>query len=155
MQNNVVKIIHQKFEAEYGFKLPNNPDINKRIQQVSYEIVQKLSTTSGVKVNIPFLYADSSGPKHLEFDLTREQVENFDLFSHEKIIGKNASSSFINNVHNRNSKESDPDNYLKSVMQQRENEKKSEKKSNSLFFLIIVLILGVLLFAAIQIFNIF
>lgn len=155
MQNDIVKIIHQKFEDIHGVKIPNDSKINQRIFEVAQKALRELNNFGEAEINIPFLVSDKNGPKHLMTTITNDEVENFKLFSQVKSNSNNEQTTFINNIHNQNSKESSTENYIQSVMRLREKEKRSEKKSNILFFFIIILILVVVFYIAIQFFNLF
>jgi len=163
MHNKIIQIIHDRFEQANGYKLPNDNAINKRIYDAAKKSIAELYQDGTASINIPFIIADKSGPKHLMVSITREEVESFNLISDQPrqrrsvntASKRNKSSSFLNNVHKSSSNESDPGNYMKSVMQKNEKEKRSEKKSNAIFFIIFILILGMLFFSAFHFFNIF
>ncbi|MBN2664289.1 MAG: Hsp70 family protein [Bacteroidales bacterium] len=155
MQNNIVKILYQRFESLYGFSLPNNPTVHKRINEAARKAIVDINKNGTANVNIPFIHADKNGPKHLMTLIKKDEVENFNIFAQTHQTSNNSSSTFINNVHNNSSQESDPTNYLKSIMLKRDKEKRSENKSSTLFLLILILILGGLFFAASQIFGLF
>lgn len=155
MQNIIVKLLYQRFESLYGFSLPNNPTVHKRINEAARKAIVEINSTGKANVNIPFIYTDKSGPKHLMTVIKKDELENFKMFSQVHQSSNNSSSAFINNVHNNSSRESDPNNYLKSIMLKRDKDKRSEKQSSSLLFFIVIIFLIGLFYAASQIFGIF
>jgi len=63
------------------FKKKNNVDLSQdkfalqRIKEASEKAKKELSFSFETKINLPFLYSDSSGSKHLKKKLTREKLE--------------------------------------------------------------------------------
>lgn len=64
------------------FKKENNIDLsgNKEAMQRLYEAAEKakieLSGTKRTNINLPFIYSDEKGPKHINIDMTRAELEN-------------------------------------------------------------------------------
>ncbi|MBN2891573.1 MAG: Hsp70 family protein [Bacteroidales bacterium] len=154
MQNRIVEIIYSKFEYENGYKLPVDMNVNKRVQEVAKKAVEDLNRLGKADINLPFIFADEQGPKHIAFSIDKSEIENYDLFRNQTQHNKNEQSRFLNNVHNQKSNDIDPDSYIKSLMQQRSGKKKFEKKSSSLFVGIVILILLGLILAVAMVFNI-
>ena len=47
----------------------------QRIREAAEKAKVELSTMAKTSINLPFIAADETGPKHLEMDLTRSQFE--------------------------------------------------------------------------------
>lgn len=155
MQNIIVKLLYQRFESLYGFSLPNNPTVHKRINEAARKAIREISKDGKANINIPFIYADKNGTKDLITVVKKDELENFKMFRQVHQSSNNSSSAFINNVHKNNSRESDPNHYLKSIMLKRAKDKRSEKQSSTLLFIIVIVFLIGLFYAVSQIFGVF
>ena len=63
------------FKDESGVDLRHDPLALQRLKEASERAKQELSSAEATDVNLPFIVADDSGPKHLAVELTREQLE--------------------------------------------------------------------------------
>jgi molecular chaperone DnaK len=64
-----------EFNAETGIDLREDKMVIQRIKEAAEKAKIELSSTQQTEVNLPFLTADSSGPKHLILSLTRSKFE--------------------------------------------------------------------------------
>jgi len=64
-----------EFQRENGIDLRKDPMALQRLREAAEKAKQELSTTMETEINLPFVTADASGPKHLNVSLTRERFE--------------------------------------------------------------------------------
>src|SRR6195256_1239154 len=74
--------IVNEFKKESGIDLTKQPDAIQRIKEESEKAKIALSSTQEYEINLPFITADASGPKHIQKRLTRSKLEQLcdDLF---------------------------------------------------------------------------
>ena len=65
--------IIDKFKKEEGVDLSNDKMALQRIREAAEKAKIELSGTQSTNINLPFITADSSGPKHLNFNLNRSE----------------------------------------------------------------------------------
>ena len=63
------------FRKEYGIDLRKDPMALQRLKEEAEKAKIALSSTQSVDINLPFITADASGPKHLNVQLTRAKME--------------------------------------------------------------------------------
>ena len=73
--NLIVNYLLDTFKSESGIDLRNDPAAMQRIKDEAEKAKKELSSTSQVEINLPFITADASGPKHFECTLTRAKLE--------------------------------------------------------------------------------
>ncbi|HFC11807.1 MAG TPA: molecular chaperone DnaK, partial [Anaerolineae bacterium] len=64
-----------QFKAENGIDLRNDNQALQRLRESAEKAKIELSTTMQTELNLPFITADASGPKHLNITLTRAKFE--------------------------------------------------------------------------------
>jgi molecular chaperone DnaK len=64
------------FNKEQGINLRNDPLALQRLREAAEKAKIELSTTQQTDVNLPYITADASGPKHLNIKLTRAKLES-------------------------------------------------------------------------------
>ncbi|MEA2062722.1 MAG: molecular chaperone DnaK [Gemmatimonadota bacterium] len=64
-----------EFKKEQGIDLSKDPMALQRLKEAAEKAKCELSTTTTTDLNLPFITADSSGPKHLNLQLTRARLE--------------------------------------------------------------------------------
>src|SRR5213596_1235130 len=71
-----------EFKKDTGIDLTKQPDAIQRIKEESEKAKIALSSTQEYEINLPFITADASGPKHIQKKLTRSKLEQLcdDLF---------------------------------------------------------------------------
>lgn len=72
----VVEMLAGEFKNEHGVNLLDDLVAWQRLRDAAEKAKIDLSTAREVEINLPFIHADDSGPKHLQFNLTRTQLEN-------------------------------------------------------------------------------
>src|SRR5437660_6335402 len=74
--------IINEFKKETGIDLSKQPDAVQRIKEEAEKAKIALSSTQEYEINLPFITADASGPKHIQKKLTRSKMEQLcdDLF---------------------------------------------------------------------------
>ncbi|MFQ5400028.1 MAG: molecular chaperone DnaK [Anaerolineae bacterium] len=65
----------EQFKMEQGIDLRNDPQALQRLREASEKAKIELSTTMQTELNLPYITADASGPKHLNLTLTRAKFE--------------------------------------------------------------------------------
>ncbi|AHF96631.1 MAG: molecular chaperone DnaK [Desulfurella sp.] len=64
-----------EFKKEHGIDLRNDPMALQRLKEASEKAKIELSSSLETEVNLPFITADASGPKHLVIKITRAKFE--------------------------------------------------------------------------------
>src|SRR5437762_3662162 len=80
--NRIMDWILDEFRKEHGMDLRKQPDALQRIKEESEKAKIALSSSQVYEINLPFITADASGPKHISMKLTRAKMEQLcdDLF---------------------------------------------------------------------------
>src|SRR5829696_3281457 len=80
--NRVMDWILDEFKKQQGMDLRNQPDALQRIREEAEKGKIALSSSQQYDINLPFITADASGPKHISAKLTRAKMEQLcdDLF---------------------------------------------------------------------------
>ncbi len=71
----VIDYIADEFQKEQGINLRNDRQSLQRLKEAAEKAKIELSTTIQSEINLPYVTADSSGPKHLVMTLTRSKLE--------------------------------------------------------------------------------
>ncbi len=71
----IVDYLIQQFQTETGIDLRRDNMALQRLKESAERAKHELSSVSQTDVNLPFIAADASGPKHLNLGLTRERLE--------------------------------------------------------------------------------
>ena len=64
-----------KFQQENGVDLRKDPMALQRLKEAAENAKKELSSAQQTQINLPFITADASGPKHLDYTLTRAEFE--------------------------------------------------------------------------------
>ncbi len=72
----IVEWILEEFKKQHGIDLRNDRQAMQRIREAAERAKCELSTRLETTISLPFIYADSSGPKHIELTLTRAKLES-------------------------------------------------------------------------------
>ncbi len=75
MDNATVDYLVSEFKKEYGIDLKNDKMAMQRLREAAEKAKIELSTTLTTDINLPFLTADASGPKHFTHSITRAKLE--------------------------------------------------------------------------------
>src|SRR5207247_5399564 len=78
----VMDWIVSEFKKDSGIDLTKQPDAIQRIKEEAEKAKIALSSSQEYEINLPFITADASGPKHIQKKLTRSKLEQLtdDLF---------------------------------------------------------------------------
>src|SRR6476660_6681735 len=89
--NRIMDWILDEFKKEQGMDLRKQPDAMQRIKEEAEKAKIALSSTQSYDINLPFITADASGPKHISAKLTRAKMEQLcdDLFERTIVPVKN------------------------------------------------------------------
>src|SRR5476651_1529356 len=71
----LVSYLADEFQKEQGINLRNDKLALQRLKEASEKAKIELSSTTQTEINLPFITADASGPKHLTMKLTRAKFE--------------------------------------------------------------------------------
>src|SRR5690606_32291522 len=71
----IVDWIADKFLQEQGIDLRNDRPALQRLKEAAENAKKELSTKLESEINLPYITADASGPKHLQMTLTRSKLE--------------------------------------------------------------------------------
>ena len=74
--NRLIEYLAEQFKKESGIDLHTDPLALQRLKEGAEKAKIELSSTSQTDVNLPYITADSSGPKHLNIKLTRAKLES-------------------------------------------------------------------------------
>ncbi len=82
----IIDWLVQNFKKDYGIDLTQDRMALQRLKEAAEKAKIELSSTQQTDINLPFITADSSGPKHLQYSLTRAKLEQMmgDLFDRTK-----------------------------------------------------------------------
>ncbi len=83
----VIEYLTQEFERESGVDITHDPLAMQRLKEAAEKAKIELSTGQQTEVNLPYITADASGPKHLNIKLTRAKLESLVEELIEKTIG--------------------------------------------------------------------
>ena len=67
--------VADQFKKEQGIDLRKDTMALQRLQEACEKAKKELSTAQSTDINLPFITADASGPKHLQMTITRAQFE--------------------------------------------------------------------------------
>jgi|TARA_R110000803_G_scaffold7362_2_gene23705 molecular chaperone DnaK len=73
--NVIVDFLKSEYKSQNGFDLSNDPIAIQRLRDSAEKAKIELSSTAETEINLPYLSADSTGPKHLVTKLTRAKFE--------------------------------------------------------------------------------
>jgi molecular chaperone DnaK len=71
----VIDWLADKFKGDHGVDLRQDKMALQRLKEAAEKAKMELSTTQTTNINLPFITADQSGPKHLEYELTRSEFQ--------------------------------------------------------------------------------
>jgi molecular chaperone DnaK len=71
----IVNWIADEFKRDQGIDLRNDKMALQRLREEAEKAKMELSTTMETEINLPFITADASGPKHLQMKLSRAKLE--------------------------------------------------------------------------------
>ncbi len=72
----IVDFLADEFKKEQGIDLKSDKLALQRLKEEAEKAKKELSSASSYEVNLPFITADATGPKHLNIKLTRAKLES-------------------------------------------------------------------------------
>ncbi|UCB56120.1 MAG: molecular chaperone DnaK [Thiotrichales bacterium] len=72
----MIDYLADEFKKDNGFDLHNDPLALQRLKEAAEKAKIELSSTTQTDVNLPYITADASGPKHLNIKVTRAKLES-------------------------------------------------------------------------------
>lgn len=72
----LIEYLSAEFKADSGVDLSGDPLAMQRLKEAAEKAKIELSSSSQTEVNLPYITADASGPKHLVVKLTRAKLES-------------------------------------------------------------------------------
>lgn len=72
----LIDYLADEFKREQGFDLHNDPLALQRLKEAAEKAKIELSTSQQTEVNLPYITADQTGPKHLNIKVTRAKLES-------------------------------------------------------------------------------
>ena len=80
--NKVMDYIAETFKAENGIDLRNDKMALQRLKEAAEKAKIELSSSMQTNINLPFITADATGPKHIDLNLTRAK---FNELTHDLV----------------------------------------------------------------------
>ncbi len=75
LDQRVIEWMADEFKKQYGIDLTKDRMALQRLKEAAEKAKCELSTTMQTSINLPFITADSSGPRHLDLTLSRAKLE--------------------------------------------------------------------------------
>ena len=72
----IIDFLVETFRKEQGFDLRNDPLALQRLKEAAEKAKIELSSSQQTDINLPYITADQTGPKHLNVKLTRAKLES-------------------------------------------------------------------------------
>ncbi len=72
----IIEYLVAEFKKDQGFDLHNDPLALQRLKEGAEKAKIELSSSQQTDINLPYITADASGPKHLNIKLTRAKLES-------------------------------------------------------------------------------
>lgn len=72
----IVEFLMEEFKKESGMDISKDRQALQRLRDAAEKAKIELSTTTETEISIPYLTADSAGPKHLQLKLSRSKLES-------------------------------------------------------------------------------
>ena len=82
----IINWLIDEFKSEQGIDLSGDPMAMQRLKEEAEKAKMSLSSSQSTEINLPFITADASGPKHLNVTLSRSKLEQIcdDLYARTK-----------------------------------------------------------------------
>ncbi len=83
----IIDWVCDEYKREQGIDLKQDKMALQRLKEAAEKAKSELSTVQQTEINLPFITADASGPKHLSMTLTRAKLEQLVMDLVEKSLG--------------------------------------------------------------------
>ncbi|MFQ5821958.1 MAG: Hsp70 family protein, partial [Candidatus Heimdallarchaeota archaeon] len=87
MDNALVDYLANEFKQEHGIDLRQDKTAAQRLREAAEKAKIELSTIKSTEINLPYISADASGPKHLNMTLTRSTLERIVRPTVDRCVG--------------------------------------------------------------------
>lgn len=74
--SRLINYLVEEFKREQGFDLKNDPLAMQRLKEAAEKAKIELSSAQQTDINLPYITADATGPKHLNIKVTRAKLES-------------------------------------------------------------------------------
>ena len=74
--NRLINFLVKEFQKDQNFDLTKDPLAMQRVKEAAEKAKIELSSTQQTDINLPYITADASGPKHLNIKVTRAKLES-------------------------------------------------------------------------------
>ncbi|HDY7441299.1 TPA: molecular chaperone DnaK [Vibrio vulnificus] len=74
--NRLINYLVAEFKKDQGIDLKNDPLAMQRVKEAAEKAKIELSSTNQTDVNLPYITADATGPKHMNIKVTRAKLES-------------------------------------------------------------------------------
>ncbi|MFS8606731.1 MAG: molecular chaperone DnaK [Gammaproteobacteria bacterium] len=74
--NRIIEYLTKEFEKESGIDVTKDPLAMQRLKEAAEKAKIELSSRQQTDINLPYITADATGPKHLNISLTRAKLES-------------------------------------------------------------------------------
>ncbi len=74
--NRLIEYLAEEFKKENGVDVHNDPLALQRLKEAAEKAKIELSSSQQTDINLPYITADASGPKHLNMKVTRAKLES-------------------------------------------------------------------------------
>ncbi|MFO7782463.1 MAG: molecular chaperone DnaK [Spirochaetia bacterium] len=71
----IIDWLVSSFKSDYGIDLAQDRMALQRLKEAAEKAKKELSTTQTTEINLPFITADNTGPKHMQYSLSRAKFE--------------------------------------------------------------------------------
>ncbi|MBR4998266.1 MAG: molecular chaperone DnaK [Clostridia bacterium] len=90
--DRIMNLLVEEFKNENGIDLSQDKLAKQRLKEAAEKAKIELSTLTQTTISLPFITADATGPKHLEYTLTRAKFESMitDLVEETLVCTRNA-----------------------------------------------------------------
>ena len=85
---NIMDWIVDKFKKEQGIDLSKDPLALQRLKEAAENAKIELSSAQETDINLPFITSDSAGPKHLNYKISRAELDNMNRDLVERSINR-------------------------------------------------------------------
>ena len=86
--SEIIKLLVADFKSKTGVDLSGDKMAMQRLKESSEKAKIDLSSSVKANINLPFITADATGPKHLEYELTRAKFDSITSYLVDKTITK-------------------------------------------------------------------
>ncbi len=87
LDQRIMDWLGDEFKRDQGIDLRQDKMALQRLKEAAERAKVELSTVQQTEINLPFITADASGPKHLNYTLTRAKLEQLVMDLVEKTLG--------------------------------------------------------------------